>query len=255
MNIEKYRKAVENIHAPEELKKTTIQRMRKTTKNERRTLRYIGIPAAACLLLFAGGYFVLHNSSSGIEPVPGRNTKIGDINTHTAKDEIAVEGKEMDVNSDTVQWFCSAYAIYTQFNKKDLGIVGGLGKENEHLIPSIRKALLIGWEIKNRESAIEGTDWLVSEGHRTKYRVLAAEMQEKGLLEMSEEELKKGTSASDIPLYRQIAISRAWRAFGEKGIDAWDYCRALQVLGDCYQAGYINLEECLDCSLVIAKTL
>ena len=38
-------------------------------------------------------------------------------------------------------------------------------------------------------------------------------------------------------------------------MDGWDYSRALQVLGDCYLADYINLEECLDLSLPIAKKL
>ena len=41
--------------------------------------------------------------------------------------------------------------------------------------------------------------------------------------------------------------------YGEHGMDGWDYSRALQVLGDCYLADYINLEECLDLSLPIAK--
>ena len=43
--------------------------------------------------------------------------------------------------------------------------------------------------------------------------------------------------------------------YGEHGMDGWDYSRALQVLGDCYLADYINLEECLDLSLPIAKKL
>ena len=47
----------------------------------------------------------------------------------------------------------------------------------------------------------------------------------------------------------------AYEKYGEAGIDGWDYSRALQILGDCYQAEYINLQECLDMSLPIARKL
>jgi Protein of unknown function (DUF1266). len=54
---------------------------------------------------------------------------------------------------------------------------------------------------------------------------------------------------------RNQAIQKAYERFGEKGLDAWDLTRANQVLGFCYYAGYISLEECLDVSLWIAQHL
>ena len=46
-----------------------------------------------------------------------------------------------------------------------------------------------------------------------------------------------------------------YRDKGGHAIDAWDYCRALQVLGYYYVAGYYTEEETLDASLEVAKTL
>ena len=40
---------------------------------------------------------------------------------------------------------------------------------------------------------------------------------------------------------------------GEKAIDGWDYCRALNLLGYYYTAGYYTDTEALDKSLEIAQ--
>lgn len=49
-----------------------------------------------------------------------------------------------------------------------------------------------------------------------------------------------------------------WKLYeicGENGIDAWDYCRIMQVSGNCYYAGYLTLEECLTIQLATAKVI
>lgn len=51
---------------------------------------------------------------------------------------------QKDVDSDTVQWICSAYAIYTYYNKKDLGVVGGAGDENKDSYELAIKSALSG---------------------------------------------------------------------------------------------------------------
>lgn len=163
---------------------------------------------------------------------------------------------QKDVDSDTVQWICSAYAIYTYYNKKDLGVVGGAGDENKDSYElAIKSALSGGWNITGRESSIKQIQKLLKEGHRTKYRDLVAGMKERGLLELTEEELVNRAADSGGNVREFKAVYNAYQAYGEKAIDGWDYCRILQVLGDCYQAGYISLEECLDQSLAIAREL
>ncbi len=95
---------------------------------------------------------------------------------------------------------------------------------------------------------------LLNQGQRQSYRELTEEMQKNGYMDLSEEMMRYRMNDPE-NRYTYSAAYRAWKAYGEHGLDGWDYCRALQVLGDCYQVGYINLEECLDQSLVIAKTL
>lgn len=161
---------------------------------------------------------------------------------------------QADVDSDTVQWICTAYAIYTQYNNKELGMVGGVAEGDDTKEYAIRMALSDGWDITDRDSAISVISKLLNRGQRQSYRELTEKMQENGYMELSEEMMQYRMNDSE-NRYTYSAAYRAWKAHGEHGIDAWDYCRALQVLGDCYQVGYINLEECLDQSLVIAQTL
>lgn len=158
-----------------------------------------------------------------------------------------------DVDSDTVQWFCSAYAIYTGRNYKELGVIGG-AERSEVYEYVMQNALEEGWNITDRDSAIEKINWLLDGGHRISYHEFISELKDNGWLDLSIEDYL-GKVGNKTDAYRYVAAYHAYQSFGEKGIDAWDYCRALQVLGDCYVAGYINLEECLDQSLLIAEYL
>ncbi len=163
--------------------------------------------------------------------------------------------EETDVESDTIQWMCSAYAIYSQYNDKSLDAVGGLeGKDREWYQDSVKIALADGWGILGRD-AVEGTvEKLIAHGHKEEYRKVVKEMEKKNLLEMSKEEAMANVP-DDKNRPRYETVYEAYQKYGEVGIDGWDYCRALQILGDCYQAEYINLQECLDMSLPIAKKL
>ena len=175
------------------------------------------------------------------------------------KSYVPSEFVQADVESDTLQWFCSAYAIYTEYNRKDLGMIGGTSPENEEMHEfAIKNALDSGWGIQSHRSAVKTINKLLSGGHRKKYRELIADMKKEGLLGMSEEKMETAvydTRDDNDEAWECIGAYHAYHEFGENGIDGWDYCRALQVLGDCYQADYISLEECLDESLIVAKKL
>lgn len=164
--------------------------------------------------------------------------------------------EQSDIDSDTVQWICSAYSIYTHYNRKELGCIGGITVEDREIYQlAIKTALESGWNIRDRASAIRQIESLLEKGHRAKYREFVASMKEHDLLSLSEEELLKRVEREHGDKNEFKAVYRAYHAMGEKAVDAWDYSRALQILGDCYQAEYISLEECLDQSLAVAKVL
>lgn len=51
------------------------------------------------------------------------------------------------------------------------------------------------------------------------------------------------------------AVRDAYETCGDNGIDAWDYCRIMQICGDCYFVGYLTLEECLTIQLATARVI
>ncbi len=181
---------------------------------------------------------------------------MGGLGYYFAESYEPSEFVQADVDSDTVQWICSAYAIYTEYNRKDLGCVGGASEDNRDIYQqAIKIGLADGWGISDRESAIGQVNKLLEGGHRAKYREFISEMEKHDLLSLDEEELLNRVKRENGDAGEFQAAYRAYHAMGEKAVDAWDYSRALQVLGDCYQAEYINLEECMDQSLAVAEKL
>ena len=163
---------------------------------------------------------------------------------------------QAEINSDTVEWICAAYAVYTQYNHKTLGVIGGLSdQEKESSQDRIKLTLSEGWGINGRDDVTEVINKLLIKGHRETYLKTVKKLEKKGLLELSTEEAMTNFSEDDEEFARYQDAHEMYTQYGEHGMDGWDYSRALQVLGDCYLADYINLEECLDLSLPIAKKL
>lgn len=183
------------------------------------------------------------------------------------KASISLEGEykpasfeQRDVNSDTIRWMCSAYAIYSAYNDKSLEVVGGLaGDDREWYREEVKEALAGGWGIYDRKDVEDTLEDLLEEGHRKQYKEAVSELKKAEILELSSGEamveIAGYDSLSEEEVCKYQTAYEAYQKYGEKGIDGWDYCRALQILGDCYQAEYINLEECLDLSLPIAQEL
>lgn len=183
------------------------------------------------------------------------------------KASISLEGEykpasfeQRDVNSDTIRWMCSAYAIYSAYNDKSLEVVGGLaGDDREWYREEVKEALAGGWGIYDRKDVEDTLEDLLEEGHRKQYKEVVSELKKAEILELSSGEamveIAGYDSLSEEEVCKYQTAYEAYQKYGENGIDGWDYCRALQILGDCYQAEYINLEECLDLSLPIAQEL
>lgn len=206
------------------------------------------------------------------EPKENRREEAEQKNTEkerkdAEKASISLEGEykpasfeQRDVNSDTIRWMCSAYAIYSAYNDKSLEVVGGLaGDDREWYREEVKEALAGGWGIYDRKDVEDTLEDLLEEGHRKQYKEAVSELKKAEILELSSGEamveIAGYDSLSEEEVCKYQTAYEAYQKYGENGIDGWDYCRALQILGDCYQAEYINLEECLDLSLPIAQEL
>lgn len=167
-------------------------------------------------------------------------------------------GKKEEPLPDTVKWFNTAYAALTAANEGNLNAIGGVSKN------AVGKLLIINslkeyWDVTDRESAEDTLDWLLTEGHRTQYLDDLLPLKEAGFLDMNEQErdafLDETGAYSDEEKQMLLSLLEPYDKFGEQAIAAWDYCRALQLLGYYYVADLYTKEEALDQSLEIAKTL
>lgn len=159
--------------------------------------------------------------------------------------------------SDTVKWINTTYAILTSANNADINEIGGYKKNtvNETIVQG---GLEDSWGVTDRASADETLDWLLEEGHRVDFQQDMSDLQELGFFELTDSAAKEvlveiGFTDDEAACY--VASMEVYRQNGEHAIDAWDYCRALQLLGWYYVAGYYTESETLDKSLEIAKIL
>lgn len=166
------------------------------------------------------------------------------------------EGKEEELSS-TIQWMNATYALLTYVNQADWKLLGGYEK-NEVNKSGIKQGLVSSWDVTDRKTADETLDYLLTEGHRSSYADEMKTMEENGLMELTEEELKaslvsSGFTEEQAACYTVMADT--YKTKGEQAIDAWDYCRALQLLGWYYIADYYTEQETLDKSLEVSKKL
>lgn len=157
--------------------------------------------------------------------------------------------------TDTIRWFNASYAVLTQINGWDYNRFGGVAANEENA--EVEKELLKEWwDVTDRATADETLDWILTEGHRTQFAEDMANIEAAGIgsakdrtafmlenYQVDEEQAKY--YADMYGLYEQ---------YGATAIDGWDYCRALNLLGYYYLAGYYTETEALDKSLEIAQT-
>lgn len=153
--------------------------------------------------------------------------------------------------TDTVKWINTTYAVLTASNNANLRLIGGY-KKNDSTKELVLGLLKDSWEVTDRKSADETLEWLLSAGQRTQYIDLMNQIKDSGVLTASKEDLQKtlGENAN-----YTINMVEGYKKNGEKAIDAWDYCRAIQLLGFYYVADFYTEQEAMDKSLEIAKTL
>jgi len=122
-----------------------------------------------------------------------------------------------DVESETVQWICATYALYNQANGKEVTRISGL--ENLTLAnQEIQDALQEKMKIHIWEA------WGI-------------------------DNRKTFVEKSYALLNKERPVDEAKELLG------WDLSRANQMIGDAYYVKFINLEECLDLSLLLSREI
>lgn len=174
--------------------------------------------------------------------------------------------KQKDVDCDTLQWFNGTYAMFLESVGMDYHFVGGNDDRRSSEVDYIQGQLESSWGITDRATSIDTLYWLAESGHASGYAEDIQAMALYGYLEMPEEELRKSLleMADGESLTEEDAVAVAdyflkekalYEACGENGLDAWDYCRFMQIAGSCYYAGYLTLEESLAVQLETAKAI
>lgn len=186
------------------------------------------------------------------------SSQTGSENKSDAKQEDTVNDKEEETLSDTIRWFNASYAILTEINGWDYNIFGGL-KPSFQTAAREQALLEESWSVTDRQTADETLDWILAEGHRVGFADDMSYLEECGLGEFSEEErvdvMLYNFEMTDEEAQYYVDCYKMYEQYGAEAIDAWDYCRALNLMGFFYLAGYYTEEEALDNSLEIAKTL
>lgn len=160
--------------------------------------------------------------------------------------------------SDTERWITASYAILSDLNGWDYTYFPGtkIG-EFEQLLQ--QESLKQSWGVEDRQSADETLEWVLEEGHRTGFAEDMMFFEECGLGDVPEDE-----RVSALVEVFEMTVDEAagytknyavYENYGAEAIDAWDYCRALNLMSFYYVAGYYEKEEALDKSLEIAKEL
>ena len=161
--------------------------------------------------------------------------------------------------SDTVQWFNNTYAVLTTANGQDVTLVGGM-KPGVTAKASAIASLKESWDVTDKASAEETIDWPIEEGgHRAEFISDMEYLEELEVTTLSDEEILGAMTEvfemSDEEAACYLASIRVYQARGKEAIDAWDYCRAMSLLGWYYLADYYTLEETLAKSLELGKAM
>ncbi|MCM1536689.1 MAG: DUF1266 domain-containing protein [Clostridium sp.] len=169
------------------------------------------------------------------------------------------KGSDTPETSDTLRWFYASYAILTELNGNDYTEFGGM-PINDYTRQLQIAALESQWGVTDRETADSTLAWALEEGHRTEFvnsgKYLAEDIE---MDKLDEEDylpyLLYISDLSEEEAAQLVNLYIMYKDYGEHAIDAWDYCRALNLLSFYYVAGYYTKEEALDKSLEIAGRL
>lgn len=160
---------------------------------------------------------------------------------------------------ETILWFNATYAALTYSNGCDWHLIGGWEPTDTN-VAMTEMLLESSWGVKDRESAMETVESLLTKGHRGKCKEYMDQLEEWGLLSLKREEfaekLMEHDIESDVDLGRYVvAYSMHLSGMEPEDMAAWDLCRVNQLYADFYICGYMSYEEAMDASLENSRIL
>lgn len=160
--------------------------------------------------------------------------------------------------TDTLRWFNATYAILTELNGWDYTRFAGL-PANEDSAATAQSLLDGSWGVTDVASADDTLSWILSEGHRVGFVDDMEYLDSAGIGSVAEEDrVEFVLQYYDVDENGAKALAdgyQYYQEFGPEAIDAWDYCRAMNLLGFYYLAGYYTEQEALDTSLELAQAI
>lgn len=114
-----------------------------------------------------------------------------------------------------------------------------------------RELLAGNWEIPDRETLLQTVKDILAEGNNKDFQAAAREVRFLSLWEI----ILWANSLGGTDKYMWPWTRTLWDKWGEKGIRAWDLCRAAAVTEWGYTAGYVTYSEALDLLTPAAREL
>ncbi|ONI38230.1 hypothetical protein AN639_10120 [Candidatus Epulonipiscium fishelsonii] len=158
------------------------------------------------------------------------------------------------------RWYNTACALLILANKGNLNIYGGFPVIEEVKF-EYRNSLKKWWHITDRASAESKIYWLETQGHRAEFTTKMAELS-KCIYGINSYDKKlqitsicKHYKISESQALDMLSVHDNYVEFGDAAIDGWDYVRILNLLSQCYLAGYFTKEEALEKSEEIATII
>lgn len=173
-----------------------------------------------------------------------------------AKEEEILEMVEL---TDTIRWFNASYAILTETNNWDYNLFGGLQKTESNQ-KTVLRLLDEWWGVTDWDSADSTLQWIKEKGHRSDFARIVRSLEKDGMSDLPEEEreaflLEHYDIGGEDRAHLYVGWYKMYEEYGIDAITGWDCCRAMNLLGYYYIAGYYSQEEALDISLEIAQTI
>lgn len=198
---------------------------------------------------------MIHAMGSGDNSETDQETNTETPNAENAAATEEVSGVEM---TDTLRWCSAAYAILTEMNGRDYTTFETVPM-TEAMKTMQQQALDEWWGVTDRASADENLEWIMTEGHRVSFKDEMEYLEECGIKEVAADDRKDFISenfeVTDDEAAAYANDYNIYEEYGEHAIDAWDYCRALNLMNFYYVAGYYSAQEAMDKSLEIAQEL
>ncbi|NPV90795.1 MAG: DUF1266 domain-containing protein [Firmicutes bacterium] len=167
-----------------------------------------------------------------------------DENTKT----LTIKWKSARYTPEQKKWALAAIAIYSDINGGCNDILGG-GIPDEKMKKEVKDSLEQWWGVTDKASAKETLGWLMKEGHNKEFKYIASVVSK--IDDATYQQLLAKTNNN-----RHLKfVKEHYKEAGAPGIAAWDSCRGINVVGECYYVGYLTADEAWEYNMSFAREL